>query len=78
MRNQVIDGETGLLVEDPTDLRSFAAAIRRVLGDRRLAAALGEEARRRATARSLVDLSLAKWLALDGHQFPLTPQRSEV
>ena len=25
MRNQVIDGETGLLVEDPTDLRSFAA-----------------------------------------------------
>jgi trehalose synthase len=47
IRDQIVDGEHGLLVEDPRDLDGFAAALRRLLEDRPLAERLGCNARER-------------------------------
>jgi phosphatidylinositol alpha-1,6-mannosyltransferase len=44
----VVDGETGLLVDDPTDIWAVARAIGRLLRDDSLRRALGQGARRRA------------------------------
>lgn len=62
--DQVIDGETGLLVPDPTDLEAFGAAICRLLDDRGLRARLGRGARERATRVHLGDVHLRRWLAV--------------
>ncbi len=43
----VIDGETGIVVDDPTDPGEVAAALRRVLSDPDLRSSMGEAARRR-------------------------------
>ena len=63
----VVDGETGFVVDDPSDPSALAAAIRSLLDDRRLARRQGEAARRRAEDvfdydRLALDLSAA----LDG------------
>jgi glycosyltransferase involved in cell wall biosynthesis len=47
VRELIVDGETGLLVE-PDDAGALAAALRRVLGDAELAHRLGERGRRLA------------------------------
>jgi trehalose synthase len=47
IQDQIVDGESGLLVDDPADLPAFGAAMRRLLGDRALARRLGEAAQRR-------------------------------
>lgn len=44
----VVDGETGLVLRDPSDVRSAAACLRRLLEDRDEARRLGQAARRRA------------------------------
>jgi trehalose synthase len=45
--DQIEDGRSGLLIDDPHDLAAFGAAIVRLLGDRDLADRLGVQARRR-------------------------------
>ena len=60
--DQVIDGETGYLLQDPTDLGSFASAVCRILDDNDLARRLGEAGRRRALAVHLGDKHLEGWL----------------
>lgn len=45
IRDQVLDGETGLLIDDPHDLEGFAAAIRDLVGDPDRAEAIGEAGR---------------------------------
>lgn len=62
--DQVIDGETGLLVKDPTDLEEFGEMLCRLLDDPELQKRLGEQGRVRATATHLGDTHLQKWLAV--------------
>jgi trehalose synthase len=61
---QIVDGEHGLLLDDPADLTAFGHAVRRLLGDAELAARLGANARRRATEEFLGDRHLEQWAAL--------------
>jgi trehalose synthase len=70
IQDQVIDGETGVLLEDPEDLDAYGAAVRGLLEDPERAQRLGKAAKLRVRdeflgARSLLDyLSLvAKLLA---------------
>jgi phosphatidylinositol alpha-1,6-mannosyltransferase len=46
----VADGVTGLVVRRPTDVRSIAAALARLLGDQKLRTQMGAASRRRAEA----------------------------
>jgi trehalose synthase len=64
LRDQVVDGEHGLLLADPGDIPSAAEGIRRLLADRQLAARLGTSARRRAAERFLPDRHLLDWAQL--------------
>ena len=63
IQDQIVDGDTGLLVRDPSDLSEFASAVRRVLCDHELAARLGARAHQHVLAqftgsRHLTDLAL--------------------
>jgi trehalose synthase len=60
--DQVIDGETGLLVQDPTDLAEFGAAVCQILDDPDFCRRLGEGAKARAIEVHLGDTHLQKWL----------------
>jgi trehalose synthase len=62
--DQIVDGEHGLLVDDPADLAAFGSATRRLLEDPGLAAKLGANARRRASEEFLPDRHLDQWAAL--------------
>jgi phosphatidylinositol alpha-1,6-mannosyltransferase len=58
----VVDGQTGVVVDDPKDVGQVAAALRRLLGDRSLRASMGEAGRQRAE-RSFGYEMLARRLA---------------
>ena len=60
--DQVVDGESGLLVRDPHDLEEFGAAVCRILDDDGLRQRLGEGARERAIGTHLGDTHLRRWL----------------
>ncbi len=60
--DQVIDGETGLLIDDPTDLEAFGRAVCRILDDDLLRKRLSEGARRRAIDTHLGDTHLELWV----------------
>jgi len=47
IQDQVVDGETGLLVDDPRDLPGFARAIEAIVGDRDRCSAMGRAGRER-------------------------------
>lgn len=51
--DQIVDGESGLLLDDPADLPALGAMIDRLLGDPALARRLGEAARERIRAEYL-------------------------
>jgi trehalose synthase len=53
IQDQIEDGVSGLLIDDPSDLDAFAAALGRVLDSPALARQLGEAARERARAHFL-------------------------
>ncbi len=59
--DQVIDGESGILVHDPLDLVAFGDAVCRLLDDDELRQRLGEGARRRAVETHLGDTHLLEW-----------------
>ena len=61
IRDQIVHEEHGLLLEDPTDLDAFAAAMRRLLDDPLLADRLGTAAQRRVSERFLPDRHLLQW-----------------
>ncbi len=48
IQDQIEDGKSGLLVDDPTDLEELGDKVVRLLDDRSEASSLGDEARRRA------------------------------
>jgi trehalose synthase len=59
--DQIVDGEHGLLVDDPLDLAGFGAAVRTTLEDRSMAVRLGELARQRVRTEFLGDRHLEQW-----------------
>ena len=61
--DQVLDGETGLLVP-PRDLEAFGAALRTLLDDPKRAQAMGERARRRVRRQFLAPRHLLQYLDL--------------
>jgi len=62
--DQIVHGEHGLLVDDPTDLAAFGAAVETLLRDRGLAAELGRRARERAVHEFLGDRHLVQYARL--------------
>ncbi len=64
IQDQIVDGVSGLLVEDPTDLDAFAAACASVLGDAELALRLGTAARERVRDQFLGDRHLIQYVYL--------------
>jgi trehalose synthase len=64
IQDQIVDGEDGLLLTDPSDREGFSHALRRVLGDPTLAEQLGKNARQRARRNFLGLRSLADYARL--------------
>ncbi len=63
IRDQISDGRSGLLLDDPGDLRGFGRLICRLLEHPELAASIGRAAAQRA-AEFLPDRSLLRWWEL--------------
>jgi trehalose synthase len=61
IRDQIVDGEHGVLIDDPRDLARFGAAVERLLRDSAEAARLGHNARVRATEEFLGDRHLEQY-----------------
>jgi trehalose synthase len=61
--DQIVDGESGILIDDPADLGAFGAAVEKLLRDPSRAAAMGAAAQQRARD-FLPDVHLAKWAGL--------------
>jgi trehalose synthase len=60
IQDQIVDGETGVLLDDPLDLAAYGAAVTGLLNDPERAQRMGERARERVrekfiSARSLLD-----------------------
>lgn len=64
IQDQVLDGETGLLVDDPHDLAAFAEAIESILSDPGRAERMGEAGRRRVIERYLTVHRLREYVEL--------------
>ena len=64
IQDQIVDGESGILIDDPQNLEGFGEAIVSLIGDERRAAEMGEEARRRVLDRFLVANRLAEYVDL--------------
>jgi trehalose synthase len=64
IRDQIVDGVHGLLLQDPTDTADFAARLDTLLSDPQAAAALGHAARQRARDNYLGLNSLLAYAAL--------------
>jgi trehalose synthase len=65
--DQIVSGEHGLLVPDPSNLAAFGAAIETLLRDRTEAARFGANARARAGAEFLGDRHLEQYGQLLAH-----------
>jgi len=66
IQDQIVDGESGILVEDPADLEEFAAAVRSLIEDPDLAERLGQGARDRVAARFLAAPRIAEYVDVIG------------
>jgi trehalose synthase len=64
VQDQIDDGVHGLLLEDPTDLKAYGQAVRRVLEDRELAARLGDRAAERVHSEFLGVRALIQYAEL--------------
>ncbi len=66
IQDQLTHEQEGLLIEDPTDLDAFAAALRRLLADPQLAEQFGQAAHRRVLDNFLDDRQVAQTADLFG------------
>ncbi len=66
IKDQIKQGETGLLIEDPTDLEAFGKALRSLLEDPEMARSMGEAARARVAKRFLAAPRIAEYVSLIG------------
>ena len=64
--SQIVDGESGVLLPDPTDLDRFAAELRTILADPQAQQVMGERAHERVVERFLPDTQLRQWAGLLG------------
>ena len=64
IQDQITDGVHGLLLDDPTDIEAFAAALRRLLEDRAYAEGLGQNARQRVREQYLGIRHLSQYAEL--------------
>jgi len=64
IQDQIVDGETGLLLPDPSDLVAYGDAVCRLLRDPTLAERLGDAARKRVRRRFLEPRHLTQWVDL--------------
>lgn len=64
IQDQIVDGEYGLLMADPTDRDAFARAVTRLLGDPETAGRLGRAAHRRVSSSFLPDRHLRDYAGL--------------
>jgi trehalose synthase len=64
IQDQIIDGETGLLLDDPRDLSAYAAAVTSLLLDPARAEQMGDHARERVRERFTSVRSLLDYLAV--------------
>ncbi len=64
IQDQIVDGETGYLVDDPRDLEAYGTAVTRLLEDPEGAERIGGEAQRRVRDEFLGARHLAQYLAL--------------
>ncbi|MBK5111586.1 MAG: glycosyltransferase [Thermoleophilia bacterium] len=66
INDQIVDGESGMLVEDPTDLEAFADAFRKLINDPGLAERMGEAAQQRVVEQFLAIPRLIGYARLIG------------
>jgi trehalose synthase len=71
---QIVDGESGVLLDDPGDLEAFGAAVAALLADPERAARLGRNAHERVRARFLSARSLLDYLTLVEHILRSSPR----
>jgi trehalose synthase len=64
IQDQIVDGQSGILVDDPADLEAFGAAVGRLLREPAHAARLGEAARERVREQFLGTRQLIQYLDL--------------
>jgi trehalose synthase len=64
IQDQIVDGVSGVLLNDPLDLEEFGGAVRRLLDDPVAAEAIGREARARVRSHFLGVRSLTQYLDL--------------
>jgi trehalose synthase len=64
IQEQIVHGDSGVLLDDPRDLAAFGAAIADLLGDRASAERMGDRARERVRERFTSVRSLLDYLAL--------------
>jgi trehalose synthase len=64
IQEQIVDGESGVLIEDPRDLDGFAAALGALLADRERAQAIGQAARERVREEFLGTRHLVQYYEL--------------
>lgn len=76
IQDQIVDGESGLLVDDPADLAAFGAAVDSLFADRERAAAIGEAARARVREQFLGTRHLVQYMQLI-EQMLRTPAHSD-
>jgi trehalose synthase len=64
IQDQIVDGETGILLDDPLDLVAYGAAVRSLLDDPTKAEAIGREAQERVRHRFLGPRTLVQAIEL--------------
>jgi trehalose synthase len=64
IKDQIVDGQSGILIDDPRDLAGFGQAIQSLLEDRDRAATIGAAAHRRVLDRYLGINRLTEYVAL--------------
>jgi trehalose synthase len=64
IQDQIVDGESGVLIDDPRDLEAFAKAIEGLLADPGRASEIGDAARERVRAHFLGTRQLIQYLRL--------------
>jgi len=64
IQDQIVHGESGLLLDDPTDLAAYAAAVRSLLEDPAEAERIGRGAHERVDQMYLADRHLAQYVEL--------------
>ncbi len=66
--DQIVDGETGSLLDDPSDLATFAHLVARLIADPAEAERMGRNGQRRVSERFLGDRHLQHWAQLVARQ----------